>query len=91
MTTRAPRTGSQDWHCAAYGPDGPTECFVDLDQPCETRTQCERRMTAVRQGVFRGIHERAARGDPTMARLSQDYLTPAHVFPDTTPDPDPDQ
>lgn len=73
----------QDWKCAAYGEDGPPGCFVGFDDPCHTRQQCETRVSKVRQRVYRGIQERAAHGDPTMARLAGDYTTPDDILPNS--------
>lgn len=77
----------QDWRCAAYGDDGPEGCFVGFDDPCVSRQQCEDRVSGVRQRVYRGIQERAASGDPTMARLADDYTTPDDILRDNR-DPD---
>lgn len=71
----------QDWQCAAYGEGGPHDCFVGLGQPCANRQQCTDRMADVRQRVYRGIQERAAAGDPTMATLANDYTSPVDIFP----------
>lgn len=75
-----PTGNHQEWQCAAYGEDGPNDCFVGLDDRCTSREECEARMTGVRQRVYRGLQERAAHGDPDMVRLAEDYTSPNDIL-----------
>jgi hypothetical protein len=84
---------SRGFACAAYGDDLPDAlgdlCFFEgaIGRKCWTRGECESRMGEERQRVFQRINELAAKGDPDMAFLADEFSSPDQLLnADESPD-----
>lgn len=72
------------WSCEAYGPEGievGALCFRAVShRVCGTAGECAGFMAGERQRVFRRINELAAAGDPDMAYLADQFLSPGEIL-----------
>ena len=72
--------------CSAYGPDGRDAgaiCFVSGElgkRVCASAEECHEVMTGQRQRVWQRIQDGAARGDPDMVFLADEFKSPEQIL-----------
>ena len=73
------------WACTAYGPEGRAAnalCFFagSGKRTCASLAECREKMTAERRRVWQRIQDGAARGDPDMVYLAQEFSGPEQLL-----------